>query len=219
MSYSLLYNVRFFIVCIPIRGGKVRLPKMKYVFTLSGVHGSGKTTIYKMLEKKCRDWIFFPDNITSPRYPFGSKDKQIAFRAELWFLEQMIKRNEKIRSLGEGVIFCDRSPLCLLSYSYALCTSEDYQIIENIYRAVEWEETMIFYLDESPEQLIKQIRNRQEKHPKEWNETDRNYIEKVIEGYEKGFEKFKPNVIRIQNKREVNETAQEILEKINNHMK
>ncbi|MEM3526649.1 MAG: deoxynucleoside kinase [Candidatus Jordarchaeaceae archaeon] len=192
---------------------------MKYVFTLSGVHGSGKTTIYKILEKKCRNWIFFPDNINTPRYPFGSKDKQIAFRAELWFLEQMIKRNEKIRSLSEGIIFCDRSPLCLLSYSYALCTNEDYQIIENLYRAVKWEETATFYLEESPEQIIKQIENREEKHPKEWNETDREYIEKVIEGYEKVFEKFKPNVIRIKNNGKVNEAVKEILEKINNHIK
>lgn len=192
---------------------------MKYVFTLSGVHGSGKTTIFRIIEKKRRDWLFFPDNIDSPRYPFGSKDKQIAFRAELWFLEQMIKRNEKIRRLSEGVILCDRSPLCLLSYSYALCSNEDYQIIENLYRAVKWEETAIFYLEGNLEQIIKQIRNREEKHPPEWNETDRDYIEKVIEGYERVFEKFKPNLIRVQNNREVNKTVQEIIEKINNYVK
>jgi thymidylate kinase len=192
---------------------------MKYVFALAGVHGSGKTTIYEILKKQCRNWIFFPDNINSPRYPFGSKDKQIAFRAELWFLEQMIGRNEKIRSLNEGIVFCDRSPLCLLSYSYALCTSEDYQTIENLYRAMKWEEAAVFYLEESPEQLIKQIRNREEKHPVEWNEVNKSYIEKVIEGYEKVFEKFNPNVIRIQNNREVSKTAQEIIEKINSHIK
>ncbi|WXG40109.1 MAG: deoxynucleoside kinase [Candidatus Freyarchaeum deiterrae] len=192
---------------------------MKYVFALSGVHGSGKTTIYEILKKKCRNWTFFPDNINTPRYPFGSKDKQIALRAELWFLEQMIRRNEEIRSRTEGIVFCDRSPLCLLSYTYALCTSEDYQTIENLYKAVKWEETTVFYLEESPEQLIKQIRNREEKHPVEWNEIDRNYIEKVIEGYEKVFDKFNPNVIRVQNNREVNKTAQEIIEKINTHIK
>ncbi len=192
---------------------------MKYVFTLAGVHGSGKTTIYEVLKKKCRNWIFFPDDISAPRYPFGSKDKQVAFRAELWFLEQMVKRNEKIRSLTEGIILCDRSPLCLLSYTYVLCTSEDYQIIENLYKAIKWEETAIFYIDQTPEQLIAQIANRKERHPAEWNETDRNYIEKVIQGYEKVFQKFNPNVIRIQNNREVDKTAQEILEKINNHIK
>jgi thymidylate kinase len=192
---------------------------MKYVFALAGVHGAGKTTIYGILKKKCRNWVFFPDNITSPRYPFGSKDKQIAFRAELWFLEQMIKRNEEIRSLNEGIILCDRSPLCLLSYSYVLCTSEDYRTIEDLYRAVKWEETAVFYLEESPEQLIKQIINREERHPPEWNEVDRNYIEKVIEGYEKVFEKFNPNVIRVQNNREANKTAQEIIEKINTLIK
>jgi thymidylate kinase len=84
---------------------------------------------------------------------------------------------------------------------------------------VKWEETAVFYLEESPEQLIKQIRNREERHPVEWNEVDRNYIEKVIEGYEKVFEKFNPNVIRIQNNREANKTAQEIIEKINSHIK
>ncbi|MHA1604994.1 MAG: AAA family ATPase [Candidatus Freyarchaeota archaeon] len=195
----------------------MRRPLMKYVFTLAGVHGSGKTTIYEIIKEKRRNWIFFPDNINSPRYPFGSKDKQIAFRAELWFLEQMIKRNEKIRSLNEGTIFCDRSPLCLLSYSYALCTPEDYQTIENLYKAVKWEETAVFYLEESPEQILKQLTTRKEKHPPEWNETDINYIKKVIEGYEKVFEKFNPNVIRIQNNRKITETVQEILEKIDNY--
>jgi len=192
---------------------------MKYAFALAGVHGSGKTTIYEILREESRGWIFFPDNISSPRYPFGSEDKQIAFRAELWFLEQMIKRNEKIKSVTDGIILCDRSPLCLLSYSHALCTSEDYRTIENLFRAVKWEETAIFYLEESTEQLIKQIRNREEKHPVEWNETDRNYIEKVIDGYEKVFEEFNPKVIRIQNNREVNKTAQEILEKIDSAIK
>ncbi|MFB0563875.1 MAG: deoxynucleoside kinase [Candidatus Lokiarchaeia archaeon] len=192
---------------------------MKHVFALTGVHGSGKTTIYEIFKKKCDKWIFFPDNINSPRYPFGSKDKQTAFRAELWFLEQMIKRNEKIRSLPEGIILCDRSPLCLLSYSYALCTSEDYQTIENLYKAIKWEETAIFYIEETADQLITQITNRNEKHPAEWNETDRNYIERVIEGYEKVFEKFNPNVIRVQNNQEVNKTAQEILDKINSYIK
>jgi thymidylate kinase len=192
---------------------------MKYVFALAGVHGSGKTTIYDILKKKCSNWMFFPDNINSPRYPFGSKDKQTAFRAELWFLEQMIKRNEKIRSLTAGIILCDRSPLCLLSYSYALCTSEDYQTIENLYKAIKWEETAIFFIEETPDQLITQIKNRKENHPAEWNETDRNYILKVIEGYDKVFEKFNPNIIRIQNNQEVNKTVQEILDKINNYIK
>ncbi len=187
---------------------------MKHVFTLAGVHGSGKTTLFEIIKNKFKNWIFFPDNINSPRYPFGSRDKQIAFRAELWFLEQMIKRNEKIRSLNEGIIFCDRSPLCLLSYSYALCTEEDYQTIENLYRAIKWEENTIFYLQGSPEKIVQRIMNRKEQHPKEWNETDRNYIEKVLEGYEKIFKKFNPNVIRIQNEGEINRTAQEIINKI-----
>jgi len=187
---------------------------MKYVFTLAGVHGSGKTTIFEIIKNRCRNWIFFPDHINSPRYPFGSQDKQIAFRAELWFLEQMIKRNEKIRSLSEGIIFCDRSPLCLLSYSYALCTEEDYQTIENLYRAIKWEENTIFYLEGSPEKIVQRIMNRKEQHPKEWNETDRTYIGKVLEGYEKVFKKFNLNVIRIQNEGEVNRTAQEIINKI-----
>jgi thymidylate kinase len=187
---------------------------MKYVFTLAGVHGSGKTTIFEVIKNRCRNWIFFPDHINSPRYPFGSQDKQIAFRAELWFLEQMIKRNEKIRSLSEGIIFCDRSPLCLLSYSYALCTEEDYQTIENLYRAIKWEENTVFYLEGSPEKIVQRIINRKEQHPKEWNETDRTYIGKVLEGYEKVFKKFNPNMIRIQNEGEVNRTAQEIINKI-----
>ncbi|MGQ9722768.1 MAG: deoxynucleoside kinase [Candidatus Jordarchaeum sp.] len=192
--------------------------KPKLVFSLAGVHGSGKTTIYEILQNRCKNWIFFPDNVNPPRYPFGSKDKQTAFRAELWYLEQMIIRNEKIRMLKQGIILCDRSPLCLLSYSYALCTPEDYATIENLYKAIKWEETAIFYIEETPEQLITQIINRKEKHPPEWNETDRNYIEKVIEGYEKVFQKFKPNMISVQNN-QADKTAQEIINQINNHIK
>jgi thymidylate kinase len=197
------------------------------VFSITGVHGSGKTTVYnslRALHSRDANWLFMPERRGRPPYPFGSKDPQIAFRAELWYFRQMLQRNELIRKLGDDgrVIVCDRSPLCILAYSHALCSPEDYKVIRDLYLGVEWIEDATFYLEMNLETTIARLTSGRRKNLLKWNEGSEEYIIKVLEGYEKAFrevkEKDRLQLIRVPNfatkpKETIQRIDREILEK------
>jgi thymidylate kinase len=162
------------------------------VFSITGVHGSGKTTVYNSLRALYRRdprWLFMPERMGRSPYPFGSKDPQIAFRAELWYLRQMLKRNEFVRKRSDShlIVVCDRSPICVLAYSRALCSPEDYGIIRDLYLDVEWEENAVFYLEMDLQSTLTRLMSGRRKNLRKWNEGEREYIQKVLEGYEKAF--------------------------------
>lgn len=178
------------------------------VFSITGVHGSGKTTVYNSLRNiygDKRNWIFMPERTGRPPYSFGSKDPEVAFRAELWYFNQMLRRNELIRSYNENelTIVCDRSPICVLAYSYALCSSEDFKTIRNLYSAVDWHENVVFYLEMNLESAEKRLTSGRRRNLEKWNEKDRVYILKVLDGYERAFKEIRQtkslDLIRIPN--------------------
>jgi thymidylate kinase len=168
------------------------------VFSIIGVHGSGKTTVYNSLRALYRrdaHWLFMPERIGHSPYPFGSKDQQVAFRAELWYLRQMIKRNEFIRKRSaDNLIFvCDRSPICVLAYSHALCSVEDYRILRDLYMDIDWEEDTVFYLEMNVQSAIARLTSGRRKNLSKWNEGEEAYIMAVLEGYEKAFKEVRQN--------------------------
>jgi thymidylate kinase len=199
------------------------------VFSITGVHGSGKTTLYntlRALHDGERDWVFMPERRGRPPYPFGSKDLQIAFRAELWYLRQMLERNKLIRKYDNDktVIVCDRSPICVLAYSHALCSPDDYNTIRDLYYSVEWEEDAIFYLEMSLESAAIRLTSGRRKNLRRWNEGDEAYIANVLEGYERAFRDVKTNqslnLIRIPNgEARPKETIQKIVMEIEKTLK
>jgi thymidylate kinase len=199
------------------------------VFSITGVHGSGKTTLYntlRALHDGERDWVFMPERRGRPPYPFGSKDLQIAFRAELWYLRQMLERNKLIRKYDNDktVIVCDRSPICVLAYSHALCSPDDYNTIRDLYYSVEWEEDAIFYLEMSLESAAIRLTSGRRKNLRRWNEGDEAYIANVLEGYERAFRDVKTNqslnLIRIPNgEARPKETIQKMIMEIEKTLK
>jgi len=189
---------------------------LRLVIALEGVHGCGKTTVFKRLQEKRADWVFFPEFMDSPKYPFGSKDREVAFRAELWILQQMLKRNRILKRIKKGVIVCDRSPLCVLAYSYALCSGEDRQLLREIYEVIDWDEDIIFYFDETLESVLPKIKKRQGR-PREWNEDDPQYVAKIIEGYEEALKTTDRVVIRIKNS-DVEKVSLKIIEEVEKHI-
>ena len=178
------------------------------VFSIIGVHGSGKTTIYnslRMLHSRDPNWVFLPERRGHPPYPFGSRDPQIAFRAELWYFRQMLQRNEQIREQKDRdtIILCDRSPICILAYSHALCSPEDYKIIRDLYFGVDWIEDTTFYLEMNLNSTMARLTSGRRKNLLKWHEGDELYILKVIEGYERAFREVKhnkhPDMVRVPN--------------------
>ena len=168
--------------------------KDNIIISIAGVHGIGKTTIFNLLKKKLGDnnkFKFFPERyIKIPPFPFGSDDKQIAFRSEIHFLQQIIRRNKNITNFDDKyngrVIFLDRTPICVLVYSKSLYLKEkDYNLIHDMYKSVKWKENCIIYLTAETDTILKRIiqRGSIDDTRKDWNEDDKKYLVKILSYY------------------------------------
>jgi deoxyadenosine/deoxycytidine kinase len=169
--------------------------KKNIVISIAGAHGVGKTTIYNILKKNLEDnnkFKFFPERYKKiPPFPFGSSDKQIAFRSEMHFLQQFIKRNQNVinfdKKYNGRIIILDRTPICVLIYSKTLNLKEkDYNLISDLYKSVKWREDYIIYLTAHPETILKRIiqRGSLEKIRRQWNEYEKEYLIKVLSSYD-----------------------------------
>ncbi len=134
---------------------------------------------------------FFPERyVKKPPFPFGSSNKQIGFRSELHFLQQLIRRNKNIANFDNRyngrIIILDRTPLCVLIYSKSLNLKEkDYNLILDTYNSIKWKEDYIFYLQAEPDTILKRIvqRGSLDKIRKEWNEYEKDYLLKILSYY------------------------------------
>lgn len=172
-----------------------------FVFSIEGVHGVGKTTIYDLLETKFENSStvqFFPERLRPvPPFPFGSTDKQTAFRSELHYNQQMMARNKKVNDFIKNgrdyIAIADRSPISILVYSLALeLPKKDYDLIQDTYLSENWVKEYIIYLEAKPETIINRIikRGSLEKDRLKWNEDDFNYLKLVISKYELVFQQL-----------------------------
>ncbi len=168
--------------------------KDNIIISIAGVHGIGKTTIFNLLKKKLGDnhkFKFFPERYTKiPPFPFGSDNKQIAFRSEIHFLQQLIRRNKNITNFDNKyngrVIFLDRTPICVLVYSKSLYLKEkDYNLILDMYKSVKWKEDCVIYLTAETDTILKRIiqRGSIDNIRKDWNEDDKKYLLEILSYY------------------------------------
>ncbi|MHA1148768.1 MAG: deoxynucleoside kinase [Promethearchaeota archaeon] len=170
--------------------------KDNIVISIAGAHGTGKTTIVNLMKKKYQDnnkFKFFPERYRKiPPFPFGSSDKQIAFRSEIHFLQQLILRNKSVLNYDEKyngrILFLDRTPICILIYSKSLNLKEkDYNLILDTYKSIPWREDFVIYLAAKPETILKRIiqRGSLDSIRLEWNEKDKSYLLKILTYYNK----------------------------------
>lgn len=170
--------------------------KDNIIISIAGAHGVGKTTVFNLFKKDnmVKDnnkFKFFPERyVKNPPFPFGSSNKQIGFRSELHFLQQLIKRNRNIVNFDNNyngrIIILDRTPLCVLIYSKSLNLKEkDFNLILDTYNSILWQEDYIFYLYAEPNTIMKRIiqRGTLEKIRKEWNEEDKEYLSTILSYY------------------------------------
>jgi len=191
--------------------------------SLAGAHGVGKTTVFNLFKKITKDnnkFKFFPERyVKKPPFPFGSSDKQIGFRSELHFLQQLIRRNQNVINFDNKyngrIMILDRTPLCVLVYSKSLNLQEkDYNLILDTYKSIKWKEDYVIYLTAKPETILKRIvqRGSLDKIRNEWNEDDKIYLLKILSHY-KQFFSGKTNIFTIDTE---NSTPVEVVNKIKN---
>jgi len=198
-----------------------RASKDNIIISIAGAHGVGKTSIFNLLKKMVIDnnkFKFFPERyIKNPPFPFGSSDKQIGFRSELHFLQQLIRRNQSIVNYDNRyngrVMILDRTPLCVLIYSKSLNLKEkDYKLILDTYNSIKWKEDYIIYLYANPNTILRRIiqRGSIEAIRLEWNEADKEYLIKILSYYNQFLLK-KQNVFKIETE---NLTVEDVVDKI-----
>ena len=200
--------------------------KDNIVISIAGPHGIGKTTIFNLLKNKLEEmpkFKFFPERyIKKPPFPFGSSDKQIGFRSEIHFLQQFIKRNQRIINFDNiyngRIIILDRTPVCVLIYSKSLNLKEiDYNLILDMYKSVKWREDYVIYLSANPDIILKRIvqRGSLEKFRKDWNEYEKEYLLRIITFYNQLLlSKYENSRIFIIDT--TNLSLQDVLEKVEN---
>lgn len=181
---------------------KTRSKNDGVVFAIEGVHGIGKSTVIGLLQTMFENFSnikFFPERLTSvPPVPFGSKDLNVAFRSEVHYSQQMLKRNELVKRFTknqrENIAILDRSPLSTLVYGKALGLSKiDYQLLEDTYKSVAWQNETIIYLTAEPKTVMTRIirRGSLDADRLKWNEEDMEYLRKVQQMYEHFFAELK----------------------------
>ena len=164
-----------------------------YVFSLAGAHGLGKTTLISHLSKLLEEHPnirLFPERLrANPPVPFGSKRKQIAFRSQIHYSQQMIERNELVKKFilkrRENVAILDRSPISVLIYTRALgLPIIDRALIEDTFKSVPWQNEYIFYLEADPKTIMRRIyqRGTLDSSRQKWNEDDFDLPLHVLKG-------------------------------------
>ena len=195
--------------------------KDNIVLSLAGAHGIGKTSVFNLFKKIVKDnnkFKFFPERYVK-KPPFGSSNKQIGFRSELHFLQQLIKRNQNILNFDNKyngrIIILDRTPLCVLVYSKRLNLQEkDYNLISDTYKSIKWKEDYIIYLTAKPETILKRIiqRGSLDVIRNKWNEEDKIYLLKILSLYNQ-FLSNRKNLFKIDTEML---TPDEVVKKIKN---
>jgi thymidylate kinase len=181
---------------------KVKSKTNGYVFSICGVHGVGKTTVYNLLNRIFEEHSninFFPERLsTTPPFPFGSKDHQIAFRSEIHYNQQMIQRNGLVKDLvknkRDSIVVLDRSPISTIVYSRALnLPAKDYQLIEDTFHSQDWVEENVIYLEAEPNTIMNRIlrRGSLDQERTKWNEDDFDYLKRIIHLYDEVFNEFR----------------------------
>ncbi len=209
---------------------KKRTNKDGMIFSVSGVHGVGKTTLYDILYNSFMgnsNINFYPERLrANPPVPFGSKDKNIAFRSEIHYNQQMIQRDQLVKKFiknrRENIAILDRSPLSTIVYARALSLPKiDYELIYDTFQSVNWAAEYIIYLEANPKTIMQRIyqRGSLDEERQKWNEDDFNYLKRVLKKYEDIFQEYKleqnNKLFRISTeKKNVQEVSKEIIELI-----
>jgi len=155
----------------------IQVTKVVYI---SGVHGSGKSTVIthlaRRLENSGGSVYVFPEMSYRPDIPIETLEFQI------WFKKQILIREILIDTLLENnsfdYILLDRHLIDIDIYTSRLIEEDLY--IKNKQRV----DAKIYILDADVETLIKRIRSRNDEFREKWNEEDteiaKSYRYKVI---------------------------------------
>ena len=183
---------------------------------VEGVHGIGKTTICRMLEKDL-GFKFIPefkDNLLPP--PKIGPDGD-TFLSQMWFLRQLIMKDNMMTN--GGVYLSDRSHTSIFIYSKANMSEYQFEIFKTILNRSNLRQPDIEIILWSPDEVIMErikTRNREG-----CGEEDFEYLKKINSEFKKYYEDFKiiRDIYLVDASGTLDETISKIKEIIKNKTK
>ena len=158
---------------------------------IDGVHGIGKTTLCKKLSNE-KEFEYIPEirdkHLPPPVLGPKSSDK---LKSQLWFLRQMVLKDQKIRS-SSGIVISDRGPISVLVYSKQLLPNYEFELIKTILSSLNLKEPDMEIVLWAPEEIIlERVKGRARENEKKWSEDDLDYIKKINKSFRDYYEGFK----------------------------
>ncbi|MBU3896330.1 MAG: deoxynucleoside kinase [Nanoarchaeota archaeon] len=190
--------------------------------TISGVHGIGKSSICNLLVKRNK-WELLPeilDVLVSPPV-FGPKSDN-KLLSELWFMRQMIVRENKIRSSPGPIILCDRGWHDVLIYSKVLLSENEFNVFQSVISAIpkKFPDLEIVLWAEN-KKVMERINSRNRNNLGSWGEDDLEYLKSVNELYKKYHDDFKDvkNIVLVDASGSLEDTYSQVRATIDNFLR
>jgi len=181
--------------------------------TISGAHGIGKSSICNLLVKRNK-WELLPEVIdaTVPPPVFGPKSEH-KLLSQLWFMRQMIVRENKIRSSPDPIILCDRGWHDVLIYSKALLNENEFNVFQSVISAIPKklpDLEIILWTDSN--NIVERIKNRKRDNLSSWGEDNLEYLQNINESYKKYYDDFKDikNIVLIDSSGSLEDTYSQV---------
>jgi len=154
------------------------------VLYIDGITSSGKSTLLDLLQKEIPDAHFIPEAIDTIPFPHRnvnpSRPIVDQLRAEFWFYNQYIKKDEEIRQYT-GKVIVDRGLLGLFCYSNLL--SDQNEVSLRIMRRAsqrQWAPGLYIFLTARPEVIRERLLTRNDTariREEDWINSVGSYIE------------------------------------------
>lgn len=161
--------------------------------TMSGAHGTGKSTLGLMLSKK-EGYTFLPEVLDTTVAPpkIGPKSNE-KLASQLWFLRQMILREQKLNSYPEeSIVIADRNWQDLLIYSKKLLNDREYKILESVVLSIPKKLPDLEIILWAPEdKVIERIQKRDRIDTENWGENDKKHLKSINKAFYDHYQSFK----------------------------
>ena len=147
-----------------------------------------------MTKKKEFEYIPEIRDTLLPPPVLGPKSQE-KLKSQIWFLRQLVLKNQKINSKS-GIIISDRGPTSILVYSKVLLNEYDFELIKTFIENLSLREPELEIILWAPEEvIINRIKGRLRDSKNKWGEYDLQYIKRInyeFKKYYKGFKDIKP---------------------------
>ena len=164
---------------------------------LSGTHGIGKTTLAQKLAERLNAVHLtevIDDVIAPPTLGTGGDP----LKTQLWFMRQMILKEAQMTDRSMTYV-SDRGWADIVAYANVILDDESRQLFHFLFDHVPKRFPDVHLIVHAPLPVVlERIAKRRRDNAANWNESDREYLEKIIgefERYHRSFKDLRPGYL------------------------